>query len=72
MNSSNRYDYSFGVRKFLDPNGYNPYTQSPWYDIRYAEILLNYAEAVVENGSDYGDATLAAQYLNDVRKRAVG
>lgn len=70
MNSSNRYDYSFGVRKFLDPNGYNPYTQSPWYDIRYAEILLNYAEAVVENGSGHGDATLAAQYLNDVRKRA--
>lgn len=70
MNSSNRYDYSFGVRKFLDPSGYNAYTQTPWYDIRYAEVLLNYAEAVAENSDDYGDETLAAEYLNDVRHRA--
>ncbi len=67
-NSSNRYDYSFGVKKFLDPIGYNDYTQSPWYDIRYAEVLLNYAEAVAESG--LGNATLAAQCLNDVRHRA--
>ena len=70
VNSSNSYDYSFGVRKFLDPISYNAYTQTPWYDIRYAEVLLNYAEAVAENGDDYGDEILAAQYLNDVRHRA--
>jgi hypothetical protein len=37
-------------------------------DIRYAEILLNYAEAVVESGS--GDQALARKAINDIRKRA--
>ena len=36
--------------------------------MRLAEIYLNYAEAVVESGM--GDATLAAGYLNALRKRA--
>lgn len=35
---------------------------------RYAEVLLNYAEAVCESG--LGDAAKAADALNDVRKRA--
>lgn len=35
---------------------------------RYAEVLLNYAEAVFESGT--GDKTAAAQALNDVRRRA--
>ncbi len=35
---------------------------------RYAEVLLNYAEAVCESG--LGDAVKAAAALNDVRKRA--
>ncbi len=35
---------------------------------RYAEVLLNYAEAVCESG--LGDKTLAAKALNDIRKRA--
>lgn len=37
-------------------------------DMRYAEVLLNYAEAVVESG--LGDATLAKTVLNAIRKRA--
>ncbi len=39
-------------------------------DFRLAEIYLNYAEAVVENGSGYGDRAKAQQYLNDIRHRA--
>ena len=35
---------------------------------RYAEVLLNYAEAVCESG--LGDKTIAAKALNDIRKRA--
>jgi hypothetical protein len=42
----------------------------PWIDFRLAEIYLNYAEAVVENGSGYGDRVKAQQYLNDIRHRA--
>ncbi len=68
VNATNRYDYSFGQRKSLDEKGYNQYAQTPWYDIRYAEILLSYAEAHAESGK--GDATVAKKALNDVRKRA--
>ena len=58
----------FGIRKFLDIN--NPLDKStgPWCDIRYAEILLNYAEAYAESGK--GSAANAKKYLNDIRHRA--
>ena len=58
----------FGIRKFLDPSQAQKYSTNPWYDIRYAEILLNYAEAVAESGQ--GDAAKAAKALNDIRHRA--
>ncbi|MBX3256755.1 MAG: RagB/SusD family nutrient uptake outer membrane protein [Chitinophagaceae bacterium] len=62
----------FSFKKFLDENkpvapGWNQGT-TDFIELRYAEVLLNYAEAVVESGS--GDASLAAQALNDIRKRA--
>lgn len=62
----------FLFKKFLDqtiPNnpGSNQYT-TDWIEFRYAEILLNYAEAVIESG--LGDAVKAADALNDVRRRA--
>ena len=68
VNSNNRTFYCFTPRKFLDQDNNNNYTKSPWYDLRYAEVLLTYAEAVVESGK--GDATLAATCLNDIRHRA--
>lgn len=68
VNSNNRTFYSFVIRKSLDPDSNNPNPQTPWYDMRYSEILLTYAEAVVESGK--GDKTLAAKCLNDVRHRA--
>ncbi len=69
-NSNNRNSYCFSPRKYLDQNSNNEYVQSPYYDIRYAEVLLTYAEAVLENGSNFGDKTLAAKCLNDIRHRA--
>ena len=68
LNSNNRSFYCFTPRKYLDQNADNANTQTPWYDLRYSEVLLTYAEAVVE--SKKGDATLAAKCLNDVRHRA--
>ena len=62
------YNTAFGIRKFLDPDKAIKYSVNPWYDLRYAEILLNYAEAVAESGQ--GDKTLAAKCLNDIRHRA--
>ena len=68
VNSHNRTTYSFYNKKYLDPTAYNTATQTPWYDIRYAEVLLTYAEAQVESG--LGDAALAKKCLNDIRHRA--
>ncbi|SKC55553.1 Starch-binding associating with outer membrane [Bacteroidales bacterium WCE2004] len=58
----------FGIRKFLDPNKALVYSSNPWYDIRYAEILLNYAEAFAESGK--GSAATAKEALNAIRHRA--
>ncbi|MCE7064627.1 RagB/SusD family nutrient uptake outer membrane protein [Dyadobacter sp. CY326] len=59
-------------KKFLNEGvnvapGWNQ-TVSDWADFRYAEILLNYAEAIVESGT--GAAAKGAQALNDIRRRA--
>ena len=67
-NQSQATDYSFLLRKYLDPKESKSYTQTPWYDLRYAEVLLSYAEAVAESGQ--GDKALAKKCLNDVRHRA--
>ncbi len=63
----------FSLRKFLQEEKsviLNEATTSttPFIDMRLAEIYLNYAEAVVESGQ--GDASLARNYLNAIRKRA--
>jgi hypothetical protein len=63
----------FGFRKFLNTNyvpsvGWNQST-TDFIAFRYAEVLLNYAEAVVESGSTIHQAK-AAKAINDIRKRA--
>ena len=58
----------FGLRKFLDPVEAPVSSAAPWYDIRYAEILLNYAEAYAESGK--GEFSIAKKALNDIRHRA--
>jgi len=61
----------FNVKKYLRES-MTTLTQfictTPYIDFRLAEIYLNYAEATVESGQ--GNPTLAAQYLNDLRRRA--
>lgn len=61
----------FSFRKFLSEvpvtPGWNQST-TDWVEFRYAEVLLNYAEAVVESG--LGDAGRAAEAVNEIRRRA--
>lgn len=59
----------FGIRKFLDPSQALKYSTNPWCDIRYAEILLDFAEAVVESHASAKFAA-AGKALNDIRHRA--
>lgn len=67
-NDGSWYYSGFGLRKFLDYEKTIDYSQNPWYDIRYAEILLNYCEAKVElEGTNAGNSQ---QYLNQIRRRA--
>lgn len=62
------------MRKFIDPakdltyieGGGGGYQGVPFRFFRYAEILLNYAEACIELGED----AEARKYINMVRKRA--
>lgn len=65
----------FSFKKFLDQRIETLYGYSKgvtdWIDIRYAEVLLNYAEAVVESGYTANDANAkATKALNDIRHRA--
>ena len=61
----------FSFKKFLKTtptiNGWNAST-TDYMDMRYAEVLLNYAEAVVEGG--LGDVSKATTALNATRRRA--
>ena len=68
-NLGNAVTTGFSLRKFLNPTSYQLYIKTFWYDIRYAEILLNYCESVLENNAS-SKFTLAQQYLNDIRHRA--
>ena len=60
----------FYIRKYLDPTEGSGRigTQSEvwWVRYRYAEVLMNAAEAAYE----LGDKATAAQYMNQVRERA--
>ncbi len=56
------------LRKFINPSINAQFTkeQVPWIFFRYAEVLLNYAEASIEL-NELGDALTA---LNQIRRRA--
>lgn len=69
-NDSNRSFFCFTIRKGQDENGYTANPQTPWYNIRFSEMLLTYAEATVENTANHGNVADAKKYLNDVRHRA--
>lgn len=61
----------FSFKKFLQENvtvtAWNQ-TTNDFAEMRYAEVLLNYAEAVVESGS--GDRALAEKGFHAIRRRA--
>ena len=71
-NHSYFWSTGYGIRKFLDvtvsADKSPEKSTNPWCDIRYAEILLNYAEAYAESGK--GSAATAKKALNDIRHRA--
>ncbi len=54
------------VPEDIPPTGSSLYATSPWIMFRYAEILLNYAEAQFQLGHE----DVARQYINEVRSRA--
>lgn len=56
------------LRKFIDPSINHQYEKQklPWRQMRYAEVLLNYAEACIELSED----NEAKKYLNMIRARA--
>lgn len=56
------------LRKFIDPSINHQYDrqQLPWRRFRYAEIILNYAEACLE----LGEEDEAKTWLNKIRARA--
>jgi hypothetical protein len=60
-----------GLYKFLSPNldvpyGYNTYSQQDWVIIRYADVLLMFAEAENEINGPTAEVYKA---VNDIRKR---
>jgi len=57
------------LRKFIDPAvDHTPTNMQkyPWRQMRYAEVILNYAEACLE----LGEETEAKTYINMIRERA--
>jgi starch-binding outer membrane protein, SusD/RagB family len=58
------------IKKFLDPAtvGQYYYNTNTWVEFRYAEVLLNYAEACIELGG--ADLQNGLDALNMVRNRA--
>lgn len=58
------YQLKFANEKIVNPSG-NNMSQTPWTLYRYAEILLNYAEA----NFFLGDEATAREYINMVRSR---
>lgn len=56
------------MRKFLDPSVNHQYDKQPWpwRQLRYAEVLMNYAEACIELGED----AAARETINQIRRRA--
>jgi len=56
------------MKKFLSIDSYSAYgnNENVWIEIRYAEIILNYAEACLE----LGETPEATTYINMIRNRA--
>lgn len=72
-NRANGTRTGFLLKKYLKGSGDQTWDQvtTPFVDLRYAEILLNYAEAVAESGlADAPNCITAKEALNKVHHRA--
>ncbi len=72
-NRANGTRSGFLLKKYLTGTNDQVWDQvvTPFTDLRYAEVLLNYSEAVVESGLQNAAGIISAQEaLNKVRKRA--
>ena len=60
----------YNIRKLLDPSSAGQYFKNTntWVEFRYAEILMNYAEACIELGG--ADLQKGIDAMNMVRRRA--
>ncbi len=72
FDNANFTNSGFSLKKFLQEGknvqGVRWSSTTDYIDFRLAEIYLNYAEAAIESGK--GDANLAKDYLNQLRRRA--
>ncbi|WP_216647360.1 RagB/SusD family nutrient uptake outer membrane protein [Chitinophaga sp. SYP-B3965] len=60
----------FSYKKFMQPALMPPVERNAitdWMEFRYAEVMLNFAEAAAESGASQAEGTKA---LNDLRRRA--
>ena len=65
VNSSGATISYYYIKKYADPPVVNGDSEDNWYVLRYADVLLMYAEALNETGK----TTEALPFLNQVRKR---
>ncbi|MGN6803865.1 MAG: RagB/SusD family nutrient uptake outer membrane protein [Ginsengibacter sp.] len=66
VNNFNSSQSGYVLRKMLDNDATTKVNDNIWIEIRYAEVLLNYAEACME----LGETSEAATYINMIRNRA--
>jgi hypothetical protein len=68
ISSWNASETGYNMRKFIDEDVDDigsGNTNAPWIYIRYAEVLLNYAEAMYNTG----DEDVCREYINKIRNR---
>lgn len=73
LGDNNHTKSGFLLKKGVTPGKYQSYDHGvdPFVDIRYAEVLMNFAEAVANGGDEsLGEGITAKSCLNQVRKRA--
>lgn len=76
VHAANMTRTGFSFKKFLSStpvsgNGRLGQSDTDWIEFRYGEVLLNYAEAVVESGYTADNAQMRAkEALNSTRRRA--
>ena len=66
VNNFNASSSGYVLKKMLDNDATTKINDNVWIEMRYAEVLLNYAEASME----LGETDEASLYINKIRNRA--